>query len=219
VSFLIYRRAWLIACILLVSVGLICATPWPWQFQRYLMPLTPFLAIAAVLAVCEIFFALRASGLGRAAIAGQISVAGLLLLALVVQIYTASEIFSVRQREGASFVPRRGDVGTHFFYPDLLWRGWEQAIAWIDEHSAPNAIVATPYCHLCYLRIGRHAVAPPVESDPARVRQLLESVPVSYVIVDRGYSLSAVEGDSPGWHLVQSFDGTKLYERTVGLKQ
>jgi len=219
IGVLIYRRAWLMAFILLASVALICTTPWPGQFQRYLMPLTPFLAIAAMLALFEIYFALRASRLGRGAIAGQISVVALLLLALILQIYTASEIFSVRKREGASFVPGRGDVGPHFFYPDLLWHGWEKAIAWIDEHSAANAIVATPYSHLCYLRTGRHAVSPPVESDPARARHLLASVPVSYVIVDRGYSLPAVEIDAPDWRLVQSFDGTKLYQRTGGLKQ
>jgi hypothetical protein len=219
IGVLIYRRAWLMAFTLLGSVALICTTPWPGQFQRYLMPLTPFLAIAAMLASIELYFALRASRLGRGAIVGQISVVALLLLALILQIYTASEIFSVRKREGATFVPGGGAVGPHFFYPDLLWRGWEQSIAWIEQHSAPNAIVATPYSHLCYLRTGRHAVAPPEDSDPARVRHLLESVPVSYVIVDRYYSLPAIESDSPGWHLVQTFDGTKLYERTAGLNQ
>jgi hypothetical protein len=57
-----------------------------------------------------------------------------------------------------------------------------------------------------------------VESDPVHARYLLEAVPVSYVIVDRGYSIPPVEGD-PGWNLVQSFDGIKLYERTAGLRQ
>ena len=60
---------------------------------------------------------------------------------------------------------------------------------------------------------------PPVESDPTRARNLLEAVPVSYVIVDRFYSIPPVEGDVPGWHLVQSFDGIKLYERTAGVNQ
>ena len=216
---LVYRRAWLMPLLVGISLGLICTTPWPDQFQRYLMPVTPFLTIAVVLAMSQAFLALRRSRAKRAAVVGQLSLAGLLLLTLIVQIQAAFDLFSVRKREGASFVPGQGDVGPHFFYVDPLWRGWERAVGWIYEHSPADTIAATPYCHLFYLRTGRHAVAPPVESDPARVRQLLESVPVSYVIVDRGYSLPPVEIDAPGWHLVQSFDGTKLYERITGLNQ
>jgi uncharacterized protein (DUF486 family) len=219
VGILIYRRAWLMAFIILVSVGLICTTPWPGQFQRYLMPLTPFLAIAAMIALFEIYRTLPASGSGHVMRAlGQTAIAGVLLLALILQIYTTSELFSARKRGGASFVPGRGTVGPRFFYVDPLWRGWEQAIAWIEQNAAPDAIVATPYSHLCYLRTGRHAVSPPVESDPARTRHLLASVPVSYVVVDYGYSLPAVESDSADWRLVQSFDGTKLYQRIASLK-
>jgi hypothetical protein len=215
IGILLRRRIWLVAFILLVSIALICTTPWPDQFQRYLMPLTPFLAIAALLALLGMHDALRAWARGRATrTIGEVVVAGLLLLPLILQIYTASAIFYVRQREGASFVPGRGATGPHLFYYDRLWHGWEQAVAWVIQHSTPDAIVATPASHLCYLRSGRHSVAPPKEQDRARTLQLLESVPVSYVIVDRGYSLPAFESDAPGWHLVQSFDGTKLYEHT-----
>ena len=50
---LLYKRAWLIPIIVAASLGLICASPWPDQFQRYLMPLSPFLAIGVVVAVYE----------------------------------------------------------------------------------------------------------------------------------------------------------------------
>jgi hypothetical protein len=211
---LLYRRAWLIPLIVGISLALICTTPWPDQFQRYLVPVMPFLAIGVVLAIYQAFFALRRST-KRAAVIGQLSLGGVLLLALIVQIQAVVDLFSVRKREGATFLPGRGFVGPHLFFGDPLWRGWEQAVAWINEHSPPDAIAATPYCHLFYLRTGRHAVTPPVEPDPARTRQLLEGVPVSYVIVDRGYSLPAVEHDAPSWYLTHSFDGTKLYEHRV----
>jgi hypothetical protein len=215
IGILIHRRIWLLAFILLVSIGLICTTPWPDQFQRYLMPLTPFLAIAALLALLGMRHALWVRPRRRATrTVGNLVIAGLLLLPLILQIYTASAIFYVRQREGASFVPGRGATGPHLFYYDRLWHGWEQAVAWIMQHSAPDAIVATPACHLYYLRSGRHAIAPPKEQDRAGILRLLESVPVSFVIVDRGYSLSPFDGDAPGWRLVQSFDGTRLYEHT-----
>jgi hypothetical protein len=219
IGLLIYLRAWLMVFIMLTSIGLICATPWPGQFQRYLMPLTAFLAIAAVLVLFEAYKVVPAWGRDRVTRAiSRSTIAGLIFLAVVLQIYTASDLFLARKRGGASFVPGRGMVGPRFFYVDPLWHGWEQAIAWLQEHSSPDAIVATPYSHLCYLRIGRLAVSPPVESDPVRTRHLLASVPVSYVVVDYGYTLPAVESDSTEWRLVQSFDGTKLYERTAGLK-
>lgn len=211
IGLLLYRRVWLIPLVVATTLGLMCITPWPDQFQRYLVPVTPFLAIGVVLAIYQAFFALRRSS-NRAAVVGQLSLGGVLLLALIVQIQAVVDLFSVRKREGATFLPGRGLVGPHLFFVGPLWRGWEQAVAWINEHSPPDAIAATPYCHLFYLRTGRHAVTPPVEPDPARTRQLLEGVPVSYVIVDHGYSLPAVENDAPGWSLVQSFDGTKLYE-------
>jgi len=213
IGILLYRRIWLVAFILLVSITLICTTPWPDQFQRYLMPLTPFLAIAALLALLAMHNSLQLWLNHRPSrIVGKVLVTGLLLLPLILQVYTASAVFYVRKREGASFVPGRGAIGPRLFYYDRLWYGWEQAVAWIMQHSGPDAIVATPACHLCYLRSGRHAVAPPKEEDRARNLQLLESVPVSFVIVDRGYSLAEFEIEAPGWRLVQSFDGTRLYE-------
>jgi hypothetical protein len=183
------------------------------------MPLSSFLAIAAMLALSQSYVVIRAK-LSRAAtrITTQGLIAGFVSLPLILASYTAGELFYLREHTGASFVPGSGRVGQHLFNHDHRWTGWEQAIAWINDHSAPSAIIATSASHLCYLRTGRRAVAPPVESDPTRARYLLEAVPVSYVIVDRGYSIPPVEGD-PSWNLVQSFDGIKLYERTAGLSQ
>jgi hypothetical protein len=211
--------AWLMVLVILGSVGLICTTPWRFQFQRYLAPSAPFLTIAAVMAFSKLSAELRGLRLNRATITfGRVALAGLVVLTFTLQIYTAWRVFREREHDGAAFVPGRETTGQHFFYHDRLWCGWEKATAWIEEHSAPNAIVATPYSHLCYLLTGRHAVSPPVESNPARARRLLESVPVSYVIVDRGYSLAAIDRNSPGWRLVQTFDGTRLYERTASVK-
>jgi hypothetical protein len=218
VGVLTYRRAWLIVFIIVASGALICTTPWTDQFQRYLMPLTPFLAIAALVPLSQCNVLLQAKTLHSViGTVARILLAGFLALALLSATHTTAELFSVRQREGASFVPGHGALGWRFFHHDRLWLGWEQATAWIKQHAPADAIVATPASHLCYLRTGRHAVAPPVESDPARVRHLLKSVPVSYVIVDRGYNLPAVETDPQNWRLVESFDGTKLYQRTTGV--
>ena len=54
-------------------------------------------------------------------------------------------------------------------------------------------------------------------------QRLLETVPVSYVIIDqlefldisRRYALPAIQNDPVGWHLFNNFDRTKVYE-TLG---
>ena len=87
---LLYKRAWLIPIIVASSLGLICATPWPDQFQRYLMPLSPFLAIGVVVAVYEACLFLRRLPPSQASRFGQVCLGGLLLLTLVVQLQAVS---------------------------------------------------------------------------------------------------------------------------------
>ena len=56
----------------------------------------------------------------------------------------------------------------------------------------------------------------------ARERRMLDSVPVSYVIVDefgfqditRRYASPALEADHAAWHLVYSADQTRVYQRS-----
>jgi hypothetical protein len=50
------------------------------------------------------------------------------------------------------------------------------------------------------------------------VRELLESVPVSYVILDLIDWMPAVEKDNQRWRRVESVDGVRLYERISAAK-
>ena len=225
VVILAYRGAWLMVFITLGSVGLVCTTPWPAQFTRYLAPLAPFLTIAAVSALSWIAAALRARELGWASTLGRVWLASVLVLTFIVQAHAARSMFRYHESaEACSFVPAGSNAdAARFFFHDRFWRAWEEAVAWIGAHAPPDAIVATASPHLCYLLTGRHAVLPPMESDPVHARRLLEAVPVSYVIVDelefvdisRRYALPAVENDPTSWRLVHSIGATRIYGRTV----
>jgi hypothetical protein len=220
IAMLARRRAWLIVFVVLISVVLICTTPWPDQFQRYLMPLTAFLAIAALLALSQLRVALQASRRLHPAIVsvGGMASVGLIALALTVQTCTACQLFYQRWSNGVN------SAGAHYFYYGPRWRAWEGAVAWIAANTPPDAIVATPECYLCYLRTNRRAIFPPMEADPTRARQLLQAVPVSYVMIaktessSRRYTIPAVEGDAVGWPLVYSADGVQIYERATSRK-
>ena len=217
------RRAWLIIFIVLGSIALVCITPWPGQFTRYLQPLSPFLTVAAFLGFYEIGAALSRRRFERAALGARIALALLFLLAILVEIHTAAWAFGERAKRPVVFARKQIESNSKWFMYDSSWQAWQEAVNWIDTHAPPNAILATTSPHLYYLQTGRLAVMPPMEADPVRERRLLASVPVSYVIIDelefpdiaRRYVLPAVDSDEGGWHLVYRIDGTKIYERTT----
>ena len=211
------RRAWMILLIVLVSVAIIWPLPWRNQFFRYLMPLTPFLMIGVMVVFNDLTAALSALPV-RPVIAtvGRTQITALLAFALVLQISPVWKLFHDRAVQGASYVPGRGALGPHFFYYSKFSRGWDVAIAWIQSHSSPNAIVVTHLPQLCYLLTGRRAVLPPVERDQDRMRELLDSVPVSYVILDPVDWMPAVEKNNQHWRNVESVERVRLYERISG---
>jgi len=218
-AMLVRRRAWMILLIVLISVVIIWPMPWRNQFYRYLLPLTPFLVIGAMIVFDELSSRLSTLPVRPVtATFGQIALAVALLLALMLQTASVRKLFENRAVRGASYVPGHGEVGPHFFHYTEFSRAWDMEIAWIQSHSNPNAIVLTNAPQLCYLRIGRRAVLPPVERNQDRVRELLESVPVSYVILDLIDWMPAVEKDNQRWRSVESVDGVRLYERISAAK-
>jgi hypothetical protein len=220
----IRRRDWTLASILLLSIALVCLTPWPEEFRRYLTPTAPFLTIAAFLALERLDTALRARGSRWATLLGRLALAGLLVLLLAVQTFAAVRFFLDRDREGASFVPGGGATGPRFFYHDRSWLAWEQAAAWIGARAEPGAIVATSVPHQFYLHTNLRAVYPPMDANPEQAHRLLETVPVSYVIVDelrqgdfvRRYTLPAVESHPASWRLVHTVNGTRIFAHALG---
>jgi hypothetical protein len=213
------RDSWLMVFILLVSVGLVWTTPWPAQFTRYLVPLGPFLSIPAVLALSWI--EIGASKLVVKSTPVRMAIATVLVFTFAAEAYPSIKLFRSRASAAGIAIEPPGKAAAKFFAHDSYWQAWEQAVNWLGEQAPPDAIIATSAPHWLYLRTGLRAVLPPMDSDPARARRLLEAVPVSYVIIDqlefldisRRYARSAMESDPAGWHLVKVFDDTKIYER------
>ena len=217
---LLKRREWLMLFIAVGSVGLVWATPWPAQYTRYLMPLAPFMAICFVLTISTINTAWRNRESGRPGTLRRVVIIGILVFTFATELWSSQMLFRVRFRHEAVVLPT-GEGSYRLFDHDGLWRDWEEAGAWIKAHAPPDAIVSTSAPHLFYLRTGLRAILPPMEAAPERARQLLESVPVSYVIVDklkfvdisRRYADPAAKSDHDTWRVVQSVHGTKIYQR------
>jgi hypothetical protein len=212
------------AFIILGSIGLAWITPWPAQFTRYLITLAPFLAICVVLPLAKVGVLFHARHLRWAASLARTSFAGILVLAFATEIYTSLNSFRWRvTNKEAVVLPQSGNAAYRLFSHDHSWQAWEEAASWISAHAPSDAIIATSVPHFLYLRIGRRAVLPPMESDPVRARRLLEAVPISYVIVDtlafldvsRRYAFPAVQNDPATWRLVYSVRGADIYERAT----
>src|SRR5262249_17073958 len=186
--------------------------PWPGQFTRYLMPLSPFLTVCAVLPLSTIGASVRMRQHRWTMALARVALAGAVVIAFAAEGYALIKAFRNRHKKEAIVIPRSGGPGHQVFYHDGSWQAWEEAAAWIATHAPPDAVITTTAPHFFYLRTGRRAVLPPMEPDPTRARHLLERVPVSYVIVDqlqfldlsRRYALPAVKSDPIGWRLVYS---------------
>jgi hypothetical protein len=212
----IRRGAWVLVSIGLLSMSLMCLTPWPEEFNRYLAPLSPFLVIAAVVTVQSL-----AAGFARRQIRwGRLALAGLVGLTFIVQARTAVRFFHTGELIAKS-ASDPGAAGAHFFH-ERDWLAWEQAVAWIATQAKPGDVVATAAPHQVYLRTGLRAVYPPFDADAVHARYQLEAVPVRYVIVDEfkyrdfspRYSLPAVQSDPSSWRLVYTIERTRVYQRT-----
>ena len=190
-------------------VALLCITPPAWESARYLLPLAPFL----VLAFWECLLALRgglqvrvrrAAGRWVSLIPG---VSAALLLG--VQVVSLTDLFQERYRPVA-YQDRNGEeVSYRLFYYREAYRALDAGLDWLRQQAAPTEIIAASMPHWVYLRTGLKAVMPPFEPDPSRVQVLLDSVPVSYLIVDgrtgsftRRFGLPAVKAAPALWRLV-----------------
>jgi hypothetical protein len=205
------NREWLIPIYVLVSLAAMCLTPWPGQFQRYLMPLAPFLSLS-------FFTTLRAvrerlyTRLGeRWKVLGTASVCTVVAVIFVQQAFSASLVFT-RWHQQATYSALNGTSQVYrlFFYHDA-YRTLDGGLDWLRERAQTSEVVAVSMPHWAYLRTGLKTVMPPFEADPVKAQRLLDSVPVSYLIVadelavdTRKYTSSVVQYFPTRWQRVYS---------------
>lgn len=190
-------------------VTLLCITPPAWESARYLLPLAPFL----VLALWECLLALRGGLQVRVRPAARrwvslipgVSAAVL----LSVQVVSLADLFQERHRPVAYQDRNSVEVSYRLFYYREAYRALDAGLDWLRQQAAPTEIIAASMPHWVYLRTGLKAVMPPFERDPSRAQALLDSVPVSYLIVDgrtgsftRRFGLPAVTAAPALWRLV-----------------
>jgi hypothetical protein len=109
-----------------------------------------------------------------------------------------------------------------FFYTPA-WRTHDAALDWLRQTARPEDVIATSTPHWAYLKTGSRAILPPFEADVRVARQLLEQVPVRYLVIDslefldvtRRYAAPVARAYPREWQLIySSADSTsRIYRR------
>lgn len=204
------------------TLALICVTPWPDQFNRYLSPLAALLSVSLFRALLALEQHIKESSGGRRHLARALSVA-VLALSTTMQWFAATRSYGSRQGIVYEDGQGRSVVGSAFFY-DARWTDFDGALRLLKTRARRSDVVASAAPHLVYLHAGLKAVLPPHEVDRETARRLLEAVPVTWVIVDefefgdnvsQRYAAPAVESRPDLWALAYTGDEARvrLYRR------
>lgn len=192
---------------------IICLTPWPGQFNRYLIPVVPLLALSLCTTTMWLLRWLRQ---GPSATWNVVSrtVAYLVIVGIIgQQVITVGAVYAMRHQP-VRYDSRQGSTVEYrlFFYMDAF-RALDAGLDWLMAHAKPSDVIAVSMPHWAYLRTGNKTVMPPFESDPVKAEKLLESVPVTYLILDEGLAIDSkrfmkgvVEGFPDRWKRVYSDD-------------
>jgi hypothetical protein len=201
-------------------VLVLCFIPWR-EEPRYWFPLAPLLLRAMWRCAVAITGKLepRARFSPPWTRAALFAAAGVILLVQVMSLVD----FYRDKHESVTYQDRNGQrVDYRLLYYREVYRAQDAGLDWLRQRASPTDIVATSMPHWVYLRTGLKTVMPPFERDPRHAEQLLESVPVSYMIVDgrtqsftREYGLPVVQQAPERWPLVYSLPegGLHIFQR------
>lgn len=205
------NREWFIPVYVLFSLAVMSLTPWPGQFHRYLVPLAPFLSLS----LFKVLIAIRNwshNGLSeRWKASGVVFVCSIVSLIFAQQSF-ASFLVYTRWHQQVTYTDLNGRRQAYrlFFYHDA-YRTLDGALDWLKGQAKPAEVVAVSMPHWVHLRTGLKAVMPPFEPDAVKAQQLLDSVPVTYLILDedlavntRKYTSAVVKYFPERWQRVYS---------------
>ncbi len=218
------RGAWLISSYTAMTVFIFAVFPAPGSLDRYLSSLAPLSAVALLSFLSWV--PRRLGDSTRSARVARLATAAVLAVVLVQEAYTLRKISRMLYHP-AAWVDGRGRQRTYPLYAfDRPWRLHAEALTWLRRRAAPGEVIATSTPEWAYLITGGKAVMPPWEPDPATANYLLESVPVTYLVIDqleayepaaadRRYSLGALRAFPSHWQLIYAGpdSGSRIYRR------
>jgi len=221
----VIRRQLMIPFYISSYIIIMCLTPWPEQFYRYLAPVAPFLVLSLLTMLLQIRDQSQQILPAPWKAAGLTVTIVLLAVVLIQQSLTLFATYTRWHSEAAYAGPHNSQTRHRLFFYHDAYRVLDKGLDWLKLRAKPTDVVASSMPHWVYLRTGLKAVMPPYEPDPAEAQHLLNSVPVKYLILDeelaidtRRYTSAVVRTFPAEWKRVYSASvisefGTELANR------
>jgi len=188
---LVAQRHVIIPLCVVSSLSVMSLTPWPGQFNRYLIPIVPLLALSLCTTIMWLLCRLRRGRLAAWKVVSRTVVYVAIIGVIGQQVITVAAVYTMRHQP-VRYNSHQGSTVRYrlFFYMDAF-RALDGGLDWLMAQAKPSDVIAVSMPHWAHLRTGNKTVMPPFESDPIKAEQLLESVPVSYLILDEGLAIDS----------------------------
>jgi hypothetical protein len=205
------KRQWVIPFYILTYLASLSITPWSSQFPRYLAPLAPLIALSLLIMLLTLKSNLHKMAT-RKYVIGCTAFLMVVVPLIILQDTVIAFLAYTRRHQTVVYETQSGTQITYrlFFYNDP-YRVFDAALDWLMKQAKPTDIVASSMPHWVYLRTGLKSVMPPLEPDPVKAQQLVDSVPVTYLVLDQGlavdtqkYTLPVVQNFPEHWKRVYS---------------
>lgn len=217
-------RQYLMLLYIVLSLAAVLLTPFNRQFVRYLLPLYPFFALAMFLTFARLAPQSGSRTLGSVAFMRG-TIAWVVVGFIAIQNYR--DLQSLYAYHDRVFDPRAESGVRRLFYYAPLGTEFDESLDWLRRRADRSDVVASTDPQWTYLQTGMKAVLPPFEQNGRRAQQLVDTVPVKYLIVEtrpqtlglgayRRYT-AALLRENPGcWTLIwQSGGGNiEVHQRT-----
>ncbi len=204
------QRQWIVPLYVFIYLAALCLTPFPQQYTRYLMPIVPFLVLSLIVFLSAARDASHRFLPSRWANLGTYFTAATLSVALIMEILGFAKM-NTQYHLRITYLDRQHQpLDYRLFYYGKGDQAFDICIDYVRQQAKSDDVVAAGMPHWVHLRTGLKTVMPPFEKDVVKAQQLLDSVPVSYLIIGRGgieserYTLPVVQQFPERWEQIYS---------------
>ena len=213
------RKRYIIPFFLSLNIAALCATPFPKQFVRYLLPLSPFISLLFFEALTWLNAQSRAHRIGFVRRAAPVLTIALLIVMSAEELADERDLYRFHH-DKIDYLYDRQHISYRVFYYSPADREVDRGLDWVREQARPDDVIAASDPQWVYLRTGLKSVLPPLESNSSEAERLIDSVPVRFLFVDentyRRYTSHLVESNPDLWKCTWrgAGDRVRIYERS-----
>jgi hypothetical protein len=198
IYFFIAKKQWMVVFFLLFFLPPVFLWPFTDEMYRILIPVAPIFAVAffrILLGLRNLLAKYFREGRWNHVPGFAILFALFILQGVVFYHLYRFDHNEVFYRKGSGEI-----VKFRWFYYNPSQKSLDQALEWLDKTDKRETILIAMDPQRAYLRTGMKSVVPPFVSDTSKAKQLLESIPAGYLLLDVSHPKLTVEFTAPVVH-------------------